>query len=359
MSKPLLALALCCLLPLGALASDAYAPDAQDSKSQAIVPMSSGAYVIIATETSTPAGAAEAFGVSFVEAEDKPNLVHRVFVDKKNELFFGYELLVEPVSGSRLFRVSVRPLSAEYIQALKARPAFARRQLHPSYNAAAFPSQPQSVGDGATFALDVLHNPRTGEKIVDLVTVSADDPRHHSRPSTEEPARDFSLEDVRLSVFDYQLKVNGETVFRSPGGGVAGSVVWFSAPGRGRFIFSLVPRPGYPFEKVGKIEHDRIKFEWAGDRYEWVAGQSVVGLGGNWNVWVMHDPDYNLELAEQEPAPARSRYDDLGRQARDVRRKGSADYGARPDEQPKRAPRNRTRVVIGAADNMELLLPKK
>src|SRR3712207_6378777 len=102
MSKPLLALALCCLLPFGALASDApAASDAQDSKSQAIVPMSSGAYVIIATETSTPAGATEAFGMSFVEAEDKPNLVHRVFVDKKNELFFGYELLVEPVAGSR------------------------------------------------------------------------------------------------------------------------------------------------------------------------------------------------------------------------------------------------------------------
>ncbi|HEV2861953.1 MAG TPA: hypothetical protein VGX48_13170 [Pyrinomonadaceae bacterium] len=358
-SKPLLALALCCLLPLGALASDASSSEAQDSKSQAIVPMSSGAYVIIATETSTPAGATEAFGMSFVEAEDKPNLVHRVFVDKKNELFFGYELLVEPVSGSRVFRVSVRPLSAEYIQALKARPAFARRQLHPSYNAAAFPSQAQSVGDGSTFALDVLHNPRTGEKIVDLVTVTADDPRVQERPTTAEPARDFSLEDVRLSVFDYQLKINGETVFRSPGGGVAGSVVWFSAPGRGRFIFSLVPRPGYPFEKVGKIEHNRITFEWQGDRYEWVTGQSVVGLGGNWHVWVMHDPDYNLELAEQEPEAARSPYESIESRVRASRRPGSADYGARPEDRPKRAPRNRTRVVIGAANNMELLLPKK
>ena len=359
MSKPLLALALCCLLPLAAVASDASSSDAQDSKSQAIVPMSSGAYVIIATETSTPAGAAEAFGVSFVEAEDKPNLIHRVFVDKKNELFFGYELLVEPVAGSRLFRVSVRPLSAEYIQSLKSRPAFARRQLHPSYNAAAFPAQPQSVGDGATFALDVLHNPRTGEKIVDIVTVSAGDPRLQERASTEEPARDFSLEDVRLSVFDYQLKINGETVFRSPGGGVAGSVVWFSAPGRGRFIFSLVPRAGYPFEKVGKIEHNRITFEWGGDRYEWVTGQPVVGIGGNWNVWVMHDPDYNLELAEQYSTPGRSPYESIERRVRDARRRGSTEYGAKPEDQPKRALRNRTRVVIGAADNMELLLPKK
>jgi hypothetical protein len=250
-------------------------------------------------------------------------------------------------------------LSAEYIQALKARPAFARRQLHPSYNAAAFPAQPQTVGDGATFALDVLHNPRTGEKIVDIVTVSAGDPRLQERASTDEAARDFSLEDVRLSVFDYQLKVNGETVFRSPGGGVAGSVVWFSTPGRGRFIFSLVPRPGYPFEKVGKIEHNRIAFEWAGDRYEWVTGQPVVGMGGNWNVWVMHDPDYNRELSEQESAAARSRYEDLGRQARASRRPGTADYGAKPEDKPKRAPRNRTRVVIGAADNMELLLPPK
>jgi hypothetical protein len=353
-----LALAACCLLAVRGFASDAPSADAQDGKSQMIVPMSSGAYVVFATESSQGA-AAEAFGMSLIEAEDKPNLIRRVFVDKKNELFFGYELLVEPAASARRFSVSVRPLSAEYLQALRSRPAFARRQLHPSYNASAFPTQPLSLGDGDTFALDVLQNPRTGEKIVDLVTVSADDPRLQGRAASAEPPRDFSLEDVRLSIMDYRLDLNGETVFRSPGGGLAGSVVWFSMPDRGRFIVSLVPRPGYDFRKVGRIEHNRISFEWGGDRYEWVMSKPVVGIGGNWNAWVLHDPDYDLALVEHEQDGARSGRDRLRQRADAATRPGRAVFDTAPAEQPKRPPRNRTRVVIGGADNMELLLPRK
>src|SRR3712207_7888220 len=53
----------------------------------------------------------------------------------KDELFFGYELMVER-AGSKHFLVSVRPLSREYLKQLAARPAFQKRRLHPSYNPA-------------------------------------------------------------------------------------------------------------------------------------------------------------------------------------------------------------------------------
>src|ERR1043165_8038077 len=66
--------------------TSAKSSDAQDAKSQLIVPMQSGAFVLIRTE-SVPSAAHDSTS-NLVESEDKPNLIHRIFVDSKNELFF-------------------------------------------------------------------------------------------------------------------------------------------------------------------------------------------------------------------------------------------------------------------------------
>ena len=338
------------------------ADSAQENRSQLIVPLKSGAFVTFTTEAA-PAGSPEV-SLSFIESEDKPNLIHRVFVDKANELFFGYELLVEPVApGARQFRVSVRPLSAEYLQALRARPAFQRRKLHPSYNDSAFSTAPQTVGDGDTFALDVLQSTRTGAKIVDVITVSLSDPRLQEPPASATPARDYTLEDVYLHVTDHKLLINGEPVFRGAGGGCAGPLVWFSLRERGRFIFSLVPRAGYDFQKVGRVEHNKISLTWGGDRYEWVSSAPVVGIGGNWNLWVLHDPDYSFGLFDQAEARkggAESFDESLRKSAR--RARSRAGFGVIPEQpeqsKPARQP-DRVNVIIGAANTMESLLPKK
>ncbi|MDQ3805734.1 MAG: hypothetical protein M3416_18130 [Acidobacteriota bacterium] len=349
-----------CLWPLAFPAAPAFANGegggGQDAKSQVIVPMQSGAFVVFTTDI-VPAGAPES-AAGFIESEESPNHIHRVFVDRKSELFFGYELLVEPVPATRQFRVSVRPLSAEYEQQLRSRPAFRGRRLHPSYNPAAFPSRPQLVGDGDTFALDVLHNPRTGTKIVDVVTVSFDDPRLQDAPESARPPRDFTLEDVQMKVTGYRLLVDGEQVARSTSG-CSGSLVWFAVTGRGRFVFSLVPRPGYDFRKVGAVSHNKISFAWEGTRFEWVSSLPVVGGGGNWNLWVLHDPDYSYDLFDRDPAAERKEASAVGDAAAQMRGRRARAELVQPSETPRPAPPRRTRVAIGAADRVEGLLPKK
>src|SRR5215207_10942394 len=106
--------------------------DTPDGKSRIIVPMQSGAFIVIRTESSSAeAGAATS---DLVESEDKPNLLRRVFVDRKNEMYFGYELLVERAAEARYFWVTVRALGEDYLRELRERPAFRGRRLHPSYN---------------------------------------------------------------------------------------------------------------------------------------------------------------------------------------------------------------------------------
>jgi hypothetical protein len=341
--------------------SGAKSSDAQDAKSQIIVPMQTGAFVRIRTEAVPPS--AQDATSNLLESEDKPDLLHRVFVDSRNELFFGYELLVEPVAVTRQFRVTVRPLSEEYLQQLRARPAFQKRRLHPSYNASVFSAVPQLVSDGDTFALDVLHNPRTGTKIVDIIQVTFNDPGLQEAES-DRPPSDFALEDVQLKVSNYTLRVNGETVKQRPSGGCAGALIWFALGERGRFILSLVPRPGYQFQKVGVVRHNTISFELEGDRYEWESSLPVVGTGGNWNLWVLHDPGYNLDLFDRpSPPPGEGektfaqQHEEAVRQMK--QRRTQAEFGA-PLAEPKTENRKHAvRIIIGAADGVDYLFPKQ
>jgi hypothetical protein len=337
----------------------------QDGKSQLIVPMQSGAFVRIRTEADAQWGGDSTSNL--IEAEDKPNLLHRVFVDGKNQLFFGYELVVERAAEARYFWVTVRALSDDYLRELFERPAFHGRRLHPSYNSTAFPAGPQLVRDGDTFALDVLRNPRTGAKVVDVIQVTLSDPTQQA--ATDRP-RDFSPEDIQLKVSNYRLRVNGETVYRSTGG-CAGALVWFSVGDRGRFVFSLVPRPGYNFEKVGTVRQNLIRFESGGDTYEWESALPVVGTGGNWNVWVLHDPDYSLDLFDPPAAPRTGegdksiaeKTDDAVRRMKQRQAQASAEFGTRPtaQESTTQAPKSarRVRVVIGSADGVEQLFPRQ
>jgi hypothetical protein len=340
-------------------------PDAQDAKSYLTVPMRSGAFVMIRTE-SVPPSERDAMS-DFTEPEDKANLLHRVFVDGKNDLFFGYELLVERVASTRQFRVTVRPLSEDYLKQLRARAEFQKRRLHPSYNASAFKSDPQLINDGDTFALDVLQSQRTGTKIVDMITVSLTDPGMQE-PVTDAAPRDLTLEEVQLKVTNYRLSVNGETIKDRPSGGCAGALIWFALPDRGRFIISLVPHAGYDFRKIGSIRHNTLSFDWGDEHYEWESSLPIVGTGGNWNVWVLHDPDYKLDLFDR-PAPKSSgarqtsQYDDAVRRARGRQTKAEL---AAPDEQrstqtspSKLATKTRrSGVAIGASDIVEYLFPK-
>ena len=350
--------ALLCLCAAATRANDAAA---QDASSQLTVPMQSGAFVRIRTESVPPNAGGETSNL--VESEDKPNLLHRVFVDAKNNLFFGYELLVERVASSWQFRVTVRPLSEDYLQQLRARPAFQKRQLHPSYNAAAFNAAPQLVNDGDTFTLDVLQSRRTGAKIVDVITVSRTDPGMQE-PVTDTAPRDLTLDDVQLKMTNYRLSVNSAPVKDRPSGGCSGALIWFALPDRGRFIVSLVPHAGYDFKKIGAIRHNTLSFDWDGEHYEWESALPIVGTGGNWNVWVLHDPDYKLDLFERPAAsnakgrPA-SQYEVAVRRAKEQQSKTELDAPTESQTQTPRPAKPRgSGVVIGAADGVEDLFPK-
>jgi hypothetical protein len=239
-------------------------------------------------------------------------------------------------------------------------------RAHESF--ATFPKStaPQTLDDGDAVSLELLVNRESGVKIIDVVKVTFD--RSILRENYHDAApKDFSLDAVSsLAIKGYELSIDGVLIGKSKSKlGCAGSLLWFYVPDRGRFIISLAPREGYSFEKIGLVDGNRIEFILNGELYEWTSGEAIFANGGAWNLWVLHDPNYEPLFMPRRntPPPVSSqkgpsifeRIEDkfLTQQGISILRNvGPAKVLGKPSID---APQ---RVMIGGADSMENLLPK-
>jgi tetratricopeptide (TPR) repeat protein len=103
----------------------------------------------------------------------RSNGVSRVLVDRQSGAFFGYRLVAER-AGDKEVRVAFQPLP-EGVEAELRSKAGCAGCPPPSRLASAEPRlpDPQRVADGESLSLELLANPQTGERILDVVTVSS------------------------------------------------------------------------------------------------------------------------------------------------------------------------------------------
>ena len=224
--------------------------------------------------------------VMHTEADPKagtPVIFHRFLTDPVSKSYWGYDVVVEPSGQGDSATLRFRPFSLH------------ADQLDPRYHAADFRALPlpqfpaETFASGQTIALDVLANPATGQKVIDYVQVSYE-PWGHV-PVKSAP-RDFQVSDVVLHLVVPSLRVNDAAV---PPAIVADRMlsrrlVWLSVPGRGRFLLSLVPYPGYGFQKAGTVSAFTLAFSWNGDRYECRTKQAITESSGAWNLYVLAAP---------------------------------------------------------------------
>ncbi|MDT7603686.1 MAG: hypothetical protein QOF61_1683, partial [Acidobacteriota bacterium] len=222
-------------------------------------------------------------------------------------------------------------------------------------------AETQTLEDGDAVSLDLLVNPRTGVRVVDVIKVAYERARlWQSAP------RDFTLDSVEIALRDQRLTMNGEplAVVRAARE-VSGALVWFYVPGRGRFILSLVPRAGYDFRKIALIEDNHVSFDFRGDHFEWVSSAPVVGNGGDWYAWVLADASYTPEVnsaeeiahdADKKPGDASPLKQALDGKTPQPPRAGFDNKSAGGTTARAGQP---LRARTGASDRMENLLPKK
>jgi tetratricopeptide (TPR) repeat protein len=120
--------------------------------------------------TGAPAG-----GVAIGEAAlPRSNSVSRVLWDRESGTYFGYRVEVERRDGARPFRVAFRALDASAVEReLRQRGACSGcPSPAPLGTLPRFPA-PQLLAEGEALTLELLANPATGERILDVVKLSA------------------------------------------------------------------------------------------------------------------------------------------------------------------------------------------
>ena len=234
-------------------------------------------------------GSEQNFANMFSSSGTNENIVHRVMIDKKNKLYVGYDLEITPTADSKQFDVLIKPLS------LNKDMSDTINKLGDSNNLSlrSIPKYPGkiTVQDSDTISLDVLANPQTGEKISDLIKITKSRQQSFTYTSNGGKPKDFTINDVQMSLLGFDVYVNGEKV-KFNGGGMSGSVLWVYFPNKGRFIFSPIEQTNAGFQKIGVVEDKTVSFDYAGANYKFVSNKPVLNGGGNWNLWVMLDENY-------------------------------------------------------------------
>lgn len=225
------------------------------------------------------------------------NTIHRLLKNDKNKIYFGYDLEIAPQAEKGKFKVSIKPLSIN--------PNKVGKELANFDNliAQVLPKYPDEIllEDGDTITLEILENPQTQTKILDLIKITTENLNGGNYFLERQAARDFTIDDVELRLTNFEAFVNGEKIGKG-GGGMSGANIYFYLQSKGRFIMSPFPRQGFDLQKIGVIEDNKISFTFNGDNYKFVSTSPILGTGGKWNLWVLHDPNYRSTFAPKSPS---------------------------------------------------------
>ena len=342
----------------------AFAAAAQSpAKRQLVLPIATGGFVAFRSETSGATNEqlknSPLSALLFSQAFAGDNrVIHRVLTDSERRVVFAYDLSINSDPATKKFRLAVLPADEAFRRSFLKDSAPLR--AHEGF--ATFPKStaPQTLDDGDAVSLELLVNRESGVKIIDVVKVTFD--RSTLRETLEVAPKDFTLDAVSLVMKGYELAIDGNLVAMSKSKiGCEGSLLWIYIPDRGRFIFSLVPREGYAFQKIGMLDDNRIEFEFNDEFYEWISGDSILPNGGTWNLWVLHDPDYTSFFGPRTTAPRTAQKGpNMLEKLEDklLTRQGITLLRTIPPARQKNSVDAPQRVMIGGADNMDHLLPK-
>jgi hypothetical protein len=235
------------------------------------------------------------------------NLIHRVLIDEKSGLYFGYDIEITPSPYPNMFKVSVKPLSIE--------PAKQTLNLD-RYTSSPPPITFNSLFMklGVTVELHLLENQQTKARIIDLIKIT----KSSSMGPEVSPAapvrsllslttttnatqisRDFTPDATEPRLVNANLYIDDKRILNSVKESYiagAGDLLYLYVEGKGRFIFSLVPRRNYKFNKIGVAENTEISFTIDKTKYRLISERPVLELSGKWNVWVLHEPEYTPKI---------------------------------------------------------------
>jgi hypothetical protein len=244
---------------------------------------------------------------------------HRYFYDLSAHLYFGYDLVIQPEESVDAYHVtfsdlSIGPLEFQTDSPDSLDPSLWKRLPLPALPAAQF------LQAGDPISISVFRNPGSGRALVDTMTIVPMPPpapggylatgremwqwAHTSlRSGNALPARHasdifgsarlFSASDAEMRLQMRRVSVNG-TVDRDVDTTriASGSLVWFYAPGHGRYILSLTPHPDLGFVQAGEVRGNLVTFSVDKDSILLESPAMVAPGDAPYFLYVQHDADW-------------------------------------------------------------------
>lgn len=209
------------------------------------------------------------------------HVIKRHLCNFDNLTYFGYDLTMEALPDGRarlrFTGLTITPSKMSEIY----------REV-PHWTALPLPSAPATldVKAGETVALDLFANLSTGQKVTEYLTI-ANNARADAR--IEGPARDFTADDVDITVHSPKVSIDGKRTF-SWRGSIAGPSVWVDLPGHGRFVFSLLPRPDLGMQKAGEIRGGVMTWRSGGHDYAIATSMPIAPGSRAYHLYVFAVP---------------------------------------------------------------------
>ncbi len=261
-------------------------------------------------------------GRTIYRGADGYSATHRYFRDDSNLTYVGYDVLLEQGSQPDEFKISFLELGLGPVDFAMSPNGAVSPTAWKKLTPPPLPP-PRTVHAGDTLDVPVWVDGKTGEKLIDVVhvqtTLSALTPQIFSGtppilraapmpvraapavPTVEGTAREFRAADAEMHLVQPRVTVNGdaETSLVRAGNAATGTLVWFYLPKRGRYIFSLVPRPELGFAKAGELRGGALRFSMDGDVFLVETYQPIAPGSAPYIVYAMHDKDWEPTARNQ------------------------------------------------------------
>jgi hypothetical protein len=235
--------------------------------------------------------------------------IYRVMIDRAHRTYFGYEVRIQPLAQTGVYRVNFQPLDlgAQALaqihiddpgkwKKLEIGPA-AARPLYP------FRESPDTVHSMDVLAVDLLVNQVTNQKIVDYVAIQEpgrswtfEIPVKREFAYNPGTPRDFSVDDAAMRLVEPRLSINGKPE-ASRSGEFAGASPWVYVQGRGRFLLSLVPHPELGYRKTGEVRGTSLSFALGADTFTVNSASRIASGDAPFNLYVLLEPGWKPAYA--------------------------------------------------------------
>jgi hypothetical protein len=234
-----------------------------------------GAGVAIHTESSA---SQSPLSTSGAVAVGNDSTSYRIVLDRDNKPLFAYELELRGGTQNGIL-VTIKPADQERLRALDWLKGKVVGDVPTIAAVRAFP--PLRLGDEVH--VDIMYNPKTGEKLWDVLRVTPE-AQPMPKPGRVFTGPQFSWEGVKVAI-------DGKIVADRSANWMIGEAIMMRVPGRGEYYMALQPPAGFPFQPSGWVDHNVLRFRVDGAEVEITGRSNLLMKSDTGKVWIYHVPE--------------------------------------------------------------------